>query len=127
MDESYSMTQLAREFGLTTRAIRYYEQEGLISPSRRGRTRVFSARDRTRLRLIHRGRSLGFSIQEIREVLELYSPRSGDRPQLVHLLQKIRERRAVLEQQRRDITAIEDVLDRLEGDCLERLSGEGSK
>ena len=66
MDESYSMTQLAREFGLTTRAIRYYEQEGLISPSRRGRTRVFSARDRTRLRLIHRGRSLGFSIQEIR-------------------------------------------------------------
>ena len=127
MDETYSMTQLAREFELTTRAIRYYEQEGLISPARRGRTRVFSARDRTRLRLIHRGRSLGFSIQEIREILELYSPHSGDRPQLVHLLQKIRERRAVLDQQRRDIVAIEVELDRLEGDCLERLSGEGPK
>lgn len=120
----YSMTQLAREFGLTTRAIRYYEQEGLIFPARRGRTRVFSGRDRTRLRLINRGRRLGFSIHEIREILDLYSPERGDRAQLVHLVRKIRERRELLEQQRRDIEAIEQELDRLEGDCLDRLARE---
>ena len=90
MAESFSMTQLAREFALTSRAIRYYEEEGLIAPSRRGRTRVFSLRDRTRLRLILRGRRLGFSIAEIREILDLYDGREGERGQLVHFVRKIR-------------------------------------
>lgn len=121
MAESYSMTQLAREFELTSRAIRYYEQEGLIAPSRRGRTRVFSLRDRTRLRLIQRGRRLGFSIAEIREILDLYDGRDGERGQLVHFLRKIRERRASLEVQRRDIDAILEELDRLEAACMDRL------
>ena len=121
MAESFSMTQLAREFALTSRAIRYYEQEGLIAPSRRGRTRVFSLRDRTRLRLIQRGRRLGFSIAEIREILDLYDDREGERGQLVHFVRKIRERRASLEVQRRDIDAILEELDRLETACLDRL------
>lgn len=121
MAESYSMTQLAREFELTSRAIRYYEQEGLIAPSRRGRTRVFSLRDRTRLRLIQRGRRLGFSIAEIREILDLYDGRDGERGQLVHFLRKIRERRGSLERQRRDIDAILEELDRLESACMDRL------
>lgn len=121
MDQSYSMTQLAREFELTSRAIRYYEQEGLIAPSRRGRTRVFSLRDRTRLRLIQRGRRLGFSISEIREILDLYDGRDGERGQLVHFMRKIRERRASLEVQRRDIDAILEELDRLESTCMDRL------
>lgn len=121
MAERYSMTQLAREFDLTSRAIRYYEQEGLIAPARRGRTRVFSLRDRTRLRLIHRGRRLGFSIAEIREILDLYDGRDGERGQLVHFLRKIRERRASLEVQRRDIDAILEELDRLEAACMDRL------
>lgn len=124
MDRTYSMTQLCREFGLTSRAIRYYEQEGLVSPARRGRTRVFGTRERTRLRLILRGRRLGFSIIEIREILNLYDPMVGDRAQLVHLLRKIRERRAQLEVQRRDIDAIEGELDRLEANCLDRLAEE---
>jgi len=121
MAETYSMTQLAREFDLTSRAIRYYEQEGLIAPSRRGRTRVFSLRDRTRLRLILRGRRLGFSIAEIREILNLYDSREGERGQLVHFVRKIRERRASLEVQRRDIDAILEELDRQEAACLDRL------
>jgi len=124
MERMFSMTELSREFGLTTRAIRYYEQEGLISPGRRGRTRVFSARDRTRLRLIDRGRRLGFSIQEIREILDLYSPERGERAQLVHLLRKIRDRRDQLERQRRDIDAIQEELDRLEANCLDELERE---
>ena len=121
MDATFSMTQLAREFDLTSRAIRYYEQEGLIAQSRRGRTRVFSLRDRTRLRLIQRGRRLGFSIAEIREILNLYDDRDGERGQLVHFVRKIRERRASLEVQRRDIDAILEELDRLEAACLDRL------
>lgn len=121
MVESYSMTQLAREFDLTSRAIRYYEQEGLIAPTRRGRTRVFSLRDRTRLRLIQRGRRLGFSIAEIREILDLYDSRQGEHGQLVHFVRKIRERRASLEVQRRDIDAILEELDRQEAACMDRL------
>lgn len=121
MADSYSMTQLVREFDLTSRAIRYYEQEGLISPTRRGRTRVFSLRDRTRLRLIQRGRRLGFSIAEIREILDLYEGREGEKGQLVHFVRKIRERRASLECQRRDIEAILEELDRLESACLDQL------
>jgi len=121
MAESFSMTQLAREFDLTSRAIRYYEQEGLIAPSRRGRTRVFSLRDRTRLRLIQRGRRLGFSIAEIREILDLYDSGDGERGQLVHFVRKIRERRASLEVQRRDIDAILEELDRVETVCLDQL------
>ena len=121
MAETFSMTQLAREFELTSRAIRYYEQEGLIAPSRRGRTRVFPLRDRTRLRLILRGRRLGFSIAEIREILDLYDSREGERGQLVHFVRKIRERRASLEVQRRDIDAILEELDRQEAACMDRL------
>ena len=79
MPETYTTAALAREFGLTTRAIRFYEQEGLIAPARRGRTRVFSPRDRVRLRLVQRGRRLGFSIREIREILDLYDGRGGGR------------------------------------------------
>jgi DNA-binding transcriptional MerR regulator len=121
MAETFSMTQLAREFDLTSRAIRSYEQEGLIAPSRRGRTRVFSLRDRTRLRLINRGRRLGFSIAEIREILDLYDSRDGERGQLAHFIRKIRERRASLEIQRRDIDAILEELDRVEAACLDQL------
>jgi DNA-binding transcriptional MerR regulator len=122
MADRYTMTQLVRELGLTSRAIRFYEQQGLIFPGRNGRSRVFSGGDRTRLILIQRGRRLGFSIAEIREILDLYDPTEGERAQLVHLLRKIRDRRAQLEAQRRDIEAIEAELAVLENTCLDRLS-----
>ena len=122
MPETYTTAALAREFGLTTRAIRFYEQEGLIAPARRGRTRVFSPRDRVRLRLVQRGRRLGFSIREIREILDLYNSEHGETAQLMHLMAKLRERRARLEQQRRDLAAIIEELDRVEAGCLETLA-----
>ncbi len=122
MTDRFTMTQLVRELGLTSRAIRFYEQQGLIFPGRSGRSRVFSGRDRTRLILIQRGRRLGFSIAEIREILDLYDPAEGDRAQLVHLLRKIRDRRAQLEAQRRDIEIIEAELATLEETCLDRLA-----
>ena len=115
------MTDLTREFGPTSRAVRYYEQEGLIHPSRRGQTRIFSLRDRTRLRLINRGRKLGFSIAEIREILDLYNPERGEAEQLAHLVRKVRERREALYEQRRDIDAILEELEQLEDSCLREL------
>lgn len=121
MSESYSIAQLAGEFGVTHRAIRFYEQEGLLTPARRGNRRVYSGGDRVRLKLILRGRRLGFSISEIKEILNLYESEDGEGAQLRHLVGKIRERRALLRRQRADIDAILDELDRLEAACTDRL------
>jgi len=121
MSESYSIAQLAGEFGVTHRAIRFYEQEGLLAPARRGNRRVYSGGDRVRLKLILRGRRLGFSLSEIKKILSLYDPEDGEGAQLRHLVGKIRERRALLRRQRADIDAILDELDRLEAACTDRL------
>ena len=121
MSESFTIAQLAEEFGITHRAVRFYEQEGLLAPARRGNRRVYTAGDRVRLKLILRGRRLGFSVLEIREILSLYDSEGGEGAQLRHLVGKIRERRVILRQQRADIDAILDELDRLEGACTDRL------
>lgn len=120
--EKYSITQLSREFDLTTRAIRFYEEQGLITPGRNGRTRVFSQRDRTRLRLVQRGRRLGFSIPEIREILDLYDAEEGQKSQLSYFIEKIRERRQSLHQQQQDILAILTELDKAEARCVAELA-----
>ncbi len=124
---SFSITDLAREFDVTTRTIRFYEDEGLIAPARRGQTRVFSARDRVRLRLILRGKRLGFSIDEIREIIDLYDAEPGEEGQLRHFLAKIGERRAALEQQRADIAETLDELAEVEERCLEQLKSFAKK
>jgi DNA-binding transcriptional MerR regulator len=121
MAESFSIAELAAEFGVTNRTVRFYEDEGLISPERAGTRRIYSQRDRTRLRLIMRGKRLGFSIQEIREILDLYDMEAGEVGQLSHFIEKIAERRKHLEQQRKDIAAILDELKRIEEGCVERL------
>ncbi|KZC98242.1 MerR family transcriptional regulator [Oceanibaculum pacificum] len=121
MTESYSIAQLAEAFGVTHRTIRFYEGEGLLSPARQGNRRVFSAGDRIRLKLILRGRRLGFSLAEIKEILGLYDSQQGETAQLRHLVGKIRERRELLRRQRADIDAILDELDRLEAACTDRL------
>jgi DNA-binding transcriptional MerR regulator len=118
---SFSITDLAREFDVTTRTIRFYEDEGLIAPARRGQTRIFSARDRVRLRLILRGKRLGFSLDEIREIIDLYDAEPGEEGQLRHFLAKIGERRAALEQQRADIAETLGELAEVERRCLEQL------
>jgi DNA-binding transcriptional MerR regulator len=124
---SYSITDLAREFDVTSRTIRFYEDEGLIAPARRGQTRIFSARDRVRLKLILRGKRLGFSLEEIREIIDLYDAEPGEEGQLRHFLAKIGERRAALEQQRADIAETLGELAEVEERCLEQLKSFGPK
>jgi DNA-binding transcriptional MerR regulator len=117
----YSIRDLAREFDVTTRTIRFYEDEGLISPARRGQTRLFSARDRIRLKLILRGKRLGFALSEIREIIDLYDAEPGEYGQLRFFLSKIAERRAMLEQQRADIVDTLEELAEVERRCLAQL------
>lgn len=101
--KSYSISDLSTEFDITPRSIRFYEDQGLLSPIRKGRQRVFSDRDHVRLMLILRGKRLGFSLAEIKEIIEIYDAKSGGKEQLVYFLDKIRQRCASLEQQQQDI------------------------
>jgi DNA-binding transcriptional MerR regulator len=103
MRHSHTISELAQEFGVTTRTIRYYEDQGLLSPGREGVKRVFSNRDRVRLKLALRGKRLGFSLSEIRELFELYDVSRDEQRQLEVFLAKLERRRAMLEQQREDI------------------------
>ena len=103
---SFSISELAQEFALTTRAIRFYEDQGLLAPTRSGRTRVYGPRERTRLKLILRGKRLGLSLGEIRELLDLYDTNVDQVPQLRKFLEVLEERRALLLQQREDIDAV---------------------
>lgn len=97
---AYSITDLAREFSVTSRTIRFYEDEGLIHPVRRGSSRVYSRADRARLAWILRGRAVGFSLADIRELLDLYAPGPARRGQLQAMLDKSRERIRALQGQR---------------------------
>ena len=103
MTEEFSISELAQEFGVTTRTIRYYEDQGLLSPQRRGVTRVFSARDRARLRLALRSKRLGLSLAEIKELFQLSDLSRSERRQLEAFLGNLERRRAMLEQQRQDV------------------------
>ncbi len=103
--QTFSITDLAREFGVTSRTIRFYEGEGLILPERRGTTRLYSRGDRARLAWILRGRAVGFSLADIRELLDMYAPGQGRRPQLEAALAKSRERVSALYDQRAALDA----------------------
>jgi DNA-binding transcriptional MerR regulator len=103
MSVTYTISELAREFEVTTRTIRFYEDQGLLSPAREGANRVFSNRDRVRLKLALRGKRLGFSLAEIRELFELYDISRDERKQLEEFLSRLDRRRVHLEQQREDI------------------------
>ncbi|MDJ0948144.1 MAG: MerR family DNA-binding transcriptional regulator [Alphaproteobacteria bacterium] len=122
MTETFTITDLAQEFDVTTRAIRFYEDQGLLSPARKGQQRIYSQRDRTRLKLILRGKRLGFSLGEVAEIVELYDTEPGEVGQLDFFLDKIRERRATLEQQREDIEVTLAELDAVEDRCKDRLA-----
>lgn len=101
--ETFSIGELAEEFEVTARAIRFYEEKGLISPQRNGQDRVYSRRDRVRLHLILRGKRLGFSLSDVAEMINSYDLADGQVEQLRVTLAKSRERIAALEQQRADI------------------------
>lgn len=128
MAERYSISDLAQEFGITTRTIRYYEDQGLISPERNGVSRVFSNRDRVRLKLALRGKRLGFSLSEIRELFELYDVSRDEQRQLEAFLGKLERRRAMLEQQREDIEIMLNEINFFSEQCRRMLrSHDGPK
>ena len=122
MREFYTITELTREFGVSTRTIRFYEDEGLIKPVRRGRTRLFRPSDRVLLKQILRGKRLGFSIAEIREIIAMYKAPAGEEGQIKAMIAGIGEKRAELEQKRRDIEDSLRELDAAEENCFERLA-----
>jgi len=123
---TYSISDLAREFALTTRAIRFYEDEGLLAPRRKGQgqARIYGERERTRIKLILRGKRLGLALSEIRELFDIYATTGNERPQLVKFLQLLADRRALLHQQREDIDAVLAEIEILERDCRRRLKQE---
>ena len=118
---TYTISDLAREFALTTRTIRFYEDEGLLAPRRSGRSRIYGERERVRIKLILRGKRLGLALSEIRELLDLYEATRSERPQLVKFLQVLAERRAMLRQQQEDIAVVLSEIESLERQCRRRL------
>ncbi len=122
MSETYGIAELAREFAVTPRTLRFYEAEGLLAPLRDGQRRIYRPRDRTRLRLILRGRRLGFALADVREIVDLYDAPSGEAGQLAYLLDEIAARQAELEAKRRDIDASLDDLDGVAANCRARLA-----
>ena len=124
---TWTIAEIADEFGITHRTVRYYEDKGLVTPERRGTLRVFHPRDRTRLRLVLRGKRLGFPLDEIRTIVDMYDQQPGESGQLSYLLDQIDERRGDLWLRRRDIDAALAELDDLERRCrtdLARLAAE---
>ncbi len=101
----FSISDLAREFDITPRAIRFYEDQGLISPRREGQRRVYTPRDKTRLKLTLRGKRLGLSLSEIKELIDMYEPGRDERPQLERFLAVLESHKSGLLQQRADIEA----------------------
>lgn len=119
--ETFTITELADEFALTTRAIRFYEDQGLLSPERRGTRRIYTPRERVRLKLILRGKRLGMSLADIAEILDLYDSDHNERPQLMKFLEVLAARRTLLEQQREDIDVVLEEITTIEKDCKRRL------
>jgi len=120
---TWTITQLADEYGVTLRTIRHYEALGLLSPERRGTTRVFRQRDRIRLELVLRGRRVGFSLDQIARIVNMYDESPGERGQLEYLLEQIEARRAELARMREDIEQAERDLDEVALRCRETLAG----
>ena len=125
---AYSITDLAKEFNITPRALRFYEDKGLIKPKRQGVTRVFSDRDRVRLGLTLRGKRLGFSLEEVKEIIDMYDPSQPDDPrQLLHLVKKIHEHRKEILNKMNDITETLKLMHDVEARALQLLGKRPSK
>ena len=121
MSSSYSIGDLASEFGVTTRTIRFYEEKGLLDPERNGKHRVYSPSDRTKLRLILRGKRLGLSLDESAEIILMYGTPGNNRKQLEKLIATIRAKRAELRRQQEDLAAMLTELGAAEKKCRAAL------
>lgn len=123
--ETFKISDLAKEFEVTTRSIRFYEEQGLIHPTRNGKIRVYQRRDKVRLKLILRGKRLGFSLDEIRELFELYDTNQCD-TQLIKMLDIIDEKQAQLQRQLKDIDVVMQELTNARERCVQALNRSGS-
>ncbi|WP_086479250.1 MerR family transcriptional regulator [Oceanospirillum sanctuarii] len=120
--KTYGISELSKEFDITTRTIRFYEQQGLISPTRNGQTRIYSEKDRVRLMLTLRGKRLGFSLAETKELFDLYDTTlEGDEKQLNLILGILSEKRAELDQQLQDIQRVQTELNLVQDRCQKAL------
>lgn len=122
MSKTYTISDLAREFGVTTRTLRHYEDQGLVTPVRDGVNRIYSHRDRVRLKLALRGKRLGFSLSEIRELFELYDLANDERRQLEEFAVKLERHRAQLEQQREDVEVMLNEINFFANQCQRLLA-----
>jgi len=118
----FSISELAREFDITTRTIRYYEDQGLLAPERSGQKRVYTRADRTRLKLVLRGKRLGFPLDEIRRMIELYNEPGGEIRQLDLMLEQLANSRSMLVQYRKDLELQLKEFDDIELRCRDRLA-----
>jgi len=119
---NYSISDLSKEFDITTRSIRFYEDKGLLSPSRKGQTRIYNQRDKVRLKLILRGKRLGFSLAETGRIFELYDLDETSASQLQLMTDLIFEKKEMLKQQLEDINAVLVELDDLGSNCKKTLA-----
>lgn len=119
---TYSIGELAKEFDITPRSIRFYEEQDLLSPERTGQTRIYCNKDRVRLKLILRGKRLGFSLAEIKNLFELYDSNANSMLQLEAMLQMTEQKRAILRQQLDDIQMLMNELDEVEKRCRDELA-----
>ena len=119
---TYTISELASEFGVTSRALRLYEESDLLAPRREGTRRIYSERDRVRLRLIQRGKRLGWSLAEIGESFDLYDSNLGEEAQLSYMLEKLAERRNILETQKQDVELALADLERIADNARNTLS-----
>ena len=124
MSETWTITELAQEFDVTTRTIRFYEDKGLIAPERLKQRRIYHPRDRVRLQLVMRGKRLGFSLDEIQEMIDLYDADPTESSQLKMFIVKLRERRKLLQRQRNDINKVISEIREREQQCEKLLSRE---
>lgn len=122
MNTTYSIRDLASEFDVTTRTIRFYEEKGFLQPDREGTRRVYSPSDRTKLRLILRGKRLGLSLDESAEIVMMYGSPRNNRKQLEKLLARIREKQVELKNQQRDLEFMLLDLHKAEDKCLDALT-----
>ncbi|UCV28643.1 MerR family transcriptional regulator [Ferribacterium limneticum] len=124
---TFAISDLAREFGITPRTIRFWEDQGILSPEREGSKRIFNRRDRARLKMALRGKRLGLSLAEIKDLIGMYESTEDETPQLLECLRVMEKRRAALEQQREDIEAMLAEISQFEQQCEQELTRRNAK
>lgn len=124
---TFAISDLAREFDITPRTIRFWEDQGILAPQREGNKRIFTRRDRARLKMALRGKRLGLSLAEIKDLIGMYASTEDETPQLLECLRIMERRRAGLQQQREDIEAMLGEITQFETLCRNELTRRGAK